>query len=206
MSAPEPAGVAVAGRVTVLGPDDDVVAALGERPHRVLVAGTSGSGKTTLAVRLAAAWDLPHTEIDALFHGPGWEPRPQFLDEVRALVASDRWVTEYQYPAALPLLVERAQLLVWLDLPVAVVMRQVVRRTVRRRLRRVELWNGNIEPSLWTFLTDDEHIVRWAWRTRRRLADLPERLVQEAPHLVVVRLRSRREIERWVATQAPEVR
>ncbi|WP_346276153.1 hypothetical protein [Pseudonocardia sp.] len=37
---------------------------------------------------------------------------------------------------------------------------QLVRRTVRRRLHRVELWNGNIEPPLWTVFTDREHILR----------------------------------------------
>jgi adenylate kinase family enzyme len=215
MSGPDPATAGVAGehpgrtgpaRGTVLGPDDGVVAALGERPHRVLVAGTSGAGKTTLAGRLAALWDLRYTELDGLYHGPGWTPRPQFLDDVRALVASDRWVSEYQYTVARPLLAERAQLLVWLDLPVPVVMHQVVRRTVRRSLRRLELWNGNVEPPLWTLLTDDDHILRWAWQTRRKLADLPERLAREAPHLVIVRLRSRREVERWVALQAAEAR
>jgi adenylate kinase family enzyme len=222
MSAPEQApagstggpGPAVGGRreepvpappVTVLGPDDDVAAALGERPRRVVVAGTSGSGKTTLAGRLAAVWGIPHTELDGLYHGPGWHPRPQFLDEVRALVAADRWVTEFQYAPARPLLAERAQVLVWLDLSVPVVMRQVVRRTVRRRLRRVELWNGNLEPPLWTLLTSSDHILRWAWRTRHKLAGLPERLAREAPHLVVVRLRSRREVDRWVAAQAASV-
>jgi adenylate kinase family enzyme len=216
MSAPEPVRAGRAGapavddapasRGALLGPDDDVVAALGERPRRVAVAGTSGAGKTTLAGRLAALWDLPYTELDGLYHGTGWTPRPQFLDDVRDVVASDRWVTEFQYTVARPLLAERAQLLVWLDLPVAVVMRQVVRRTLRRRLRRVELWHGNVEPPLWTFLTDTDHIVRWAWRTRHKLADLPERLAQEAPHVVVVRLRSRRDVERWVAAQAAQVR
>ena len=45
-------------------------------------------------------------------------------------------------------------------------MRQIVPRTLHRRLRRVELWNGNIEPPLWTILTRRDHILRWAWRTR----------------------------------------
>jgi adenylate kinase family enzyme len=39
---------------------------------RVSILGTSGSGKTTLARRLAAALDLPHLELDAVFHQPGW--------------------------------------------------------------------------------------------------------------------------------------
>jgi hypothetical protein len=48
--------------------------------------------------------------------------------------------------------------MLWLDLPRALIMWQVVGRTVRRRLARQVLWNGNIEPPLWTLLTDrDPH-------------------------------------------------
>jgi hypothetical protein len=76
-------------------------------------------------------------------------------------------------------------------------MHRVIRRTLRRRVRREVLWNGNQEPPLRTFFTDDEHIVRWAWSTRSSLRGLDERLASEAPHLVVVRLRSRAQVEDW---------
>ncbi|MCK9794265.1 AAA family ATPase [Isoptericola sp. 4D.3] len=168
------------------------------RARRILVAGTSGSGKTTLAGRVSAALDLPYTELDGLHHGPGWTPRPEFEDDVRAVVAQDAWVSEWQYGAVRPLLLERAQLLVWLDLPVPVVLWQVVTRTVRRRVRRTELWNGNVEPPLRTVFSDRDHIVRWAWRTRHKLRGLDRRLAVEAPHLQVVRLRSRHDVHRWV--------
>ena len=48
------------------------------RPHRILVAGTSGAGKTTVAAALSARLGIPHTDIDGLYHGPGWTPRPEF--------------------------------------------------------------------------------------------------------------------------------
>jgi len=169
------------------------------RPRRVLVAGTSGAGKTTLAARLGRLWDLPHVEIDALFHGPDWTPRPEFTDDVRRFADQDRWVTEWQYPSARALLAERADLLVWLDLPRRTVLRQVVRRTLRRRLGRQRLWNGNIEPPLRTFLTDPDHIVRWAWRTHRSNAERVHALAAARPELVVVRLTGRRQAGRWLA-------
>jgi len=167
-------------------------------PRRILVAGTSGAGKTTLAGRVSAVLGLPYTELDSLHHGPGWTPRPEFEADVRTIAAQDAWVSEWQYPAARPLLLERAELLVWLDLPVPVVMTRVVRRTLRRRLRRIELWNGNVEPPLWTVFTSDDHILRWAWRTRHKYRGLGERLAAEAPHVQVVRLRRRRAGDRWV--------
>ena len=172
-------------------------------PRRILVAGTSGAGKTTLAGRLSRVLGVPHTELDALHHGPRWTPRPEFEDDARALAASDAWVTEWQYRRVRPLLLERAELLVWLDLPVRVVMRQVTARTVRRRRERTVLWNGNVEPPLRTFLYDPDHIVRWAWRTRHKLRGLDVRLAEEAPHLRVVRLRSHEETDAWVASLTP---
>ena len=41
---------------------------------RVSIVGNAGSGKSTLAQALAACLDVPHIELDALFHQPGWQP------------------------------------------------------------------------------------------------------------------------------------
>ena len=180
--------------VPLLGPDDP----LPVRPRRVLVAGSSGSGKTTVAVRLAEVLGVPRFELDALFHGPGWVPRPTFEAEVRALAAGPSWVTEWQYAAVRAPLAARADLLVWLDLPRHRVMRQVAARTLRRRLRRTELWNGNREPPLRTILTDPEHIVRWAWNTHHRTGERVAGLRAERPELPIVRLRGRREVDDWL--------
>jgi adenylate kinase family enzyme len=178
----------------VLGPHDP----LPRRPHRVLVAGTSGAGKTTLARAVAGVLGVPHTEIDALYHGAGWVPRPSFEADVAAFTAGPAWVTEWQYPSVRELLADRADLLVWLDLPLRTVLRQVVVRTLRRRLGRQVLWNGNLEPPLRTFLTDREHIVRWAWSSHRPTGERVRAVERSRGQLVVVRLRSRREARRWV--------
>jgi len=173
---------------------------LPRRPRRIVIAGVSGTGKTTLAQRIAPIAGTPHTEIDGLYHGRDWVPRAQFLDDVRALVARDAWTTEWQYAAARPILAENADLLVWLDLPfLTTTLPRVIRRTLRRRLRREELWNGNVEPPLRSFFSDPEHIVRWAIRTRNKYRDRMPHLEARWPHLAVVRLRSTREVDAWLA-------
>lgn len=171
-------------------------------PQRVLVAGTSGSGKSTLARRVGELLDLPYVELDALHHGPGWTPRPAFATEVEEFSAGDRWVCEWQYDVK-PLLAARADTLVWLDLPFPVTLARVVRRTVRRRLHREVLWNGNVEAPLHTFLTDREHIVRWAISSRHA-AEVNVLAAREVcPHLDVVRLRSPGEVRSWLARRTP---
>ena len=167
---------------------------------RVIVAGISGSGKTTLATAIAARCELPYAEIDALFHGPGWVPRPEFLDDVERFAAQERWVTEWQYDQVRDLLASRATMLVWLDVPRRVALRQVIRRTVARRLGRIELWNGNREQPLRELLTDRDHIIRWTWNQFHPNRARVEQAIVEHPHLDIVVLRTRREQRAWLAS------
>lgn len=182
--------------------------ALPSRPRRVLVAGTSGAGKTTLATLVAQSWRLPRVELDALHHGQNWQPRPTFVSEVEAFVEQQCWVTEWQYTAKLgDILHSRADCVLWLDHPRRLVMRQVIGRTLVRRIHRVHLWNGNVEPPLWTVFTDRDHVIRWAWRTQggpgERVAAL---LKQRGSDVVVVRLRGRRQVARWASRNLGDYR
>src|SRR5690606_38041036 len=127
--------------------------------RKIIVAGTSGAGKTSMAADLAGLLGVRHVEIDGLFHGPGWKPRPGVEAGVRAFGASEAWGTEWPYSAVRPLLAARADTLVWLDYPRWVVMWRVSLRTVRRRLRGEILWNGNLEAPLHTVFLNEEHIV-----------------------------------------------
>ncbi|TQM45218.1 AAA family ATPase [Pseudonocardia cypriaca] len=173
---------------------------LPHHPRRVLVAGCSGAGKSTLAAALAGRLGIPYHELDALRHGAEWVPRAEFEADVAAFAATERWVTEWQGGSVRPLLLARADLVVWLDLPRWRVFSQLLRRTVHRRLHRTELWNGNVEPPLWTFVTDPEHVLRWAWSSYRRNRHRMRELLAGGAAPPVVRLRSRREIRRWLAS------
>ena len=175
-----------------------MASAYNRRMRRILVAGVSGVGKTTLATRISQATGIPHTEIDALQHGENWTPRETFRDDVERFTRASAWITEWQYREVRPLLAERADTLVWLDLPTPLVMSRVIRRTFRRRLRREELWNGNIESPLWTFFTEPDHIIRWAWRTRKVWSSHVAEAAAAHPDLQVIRLRSSVEVEGWL--------
>lgn len=181
--------------------DDVPASARTSLPRRILVAGSAGSGKSTLAGELSIRLGLPYTELDSLYHGPDWTPRDGFRRDVEKIVAADAWVSEWQYTPVRPLLLERAELLIALDYSRARVMTRVIRRTLRRRLGRIELWNGNREPPLRTILRDEDHIIRWAWRmfehNRRRMRALFD---SPPPGVVVRRFRSPREAEEWMRT------
>ncbi|MCW2784098.1 MAG: hypothetical protein JWP74_615 [Marmoricola sp.] len=180
----------------LLGPDDLLPLA----PRRVLISGSSGSGKSTLARALATDLGLPYAEIDGLYHGPSWVPRPEFLDDVRSLAAQECWVSEWQYVEARPILLAHCDLVIWLDFPRRTSVARVVRRTLSRRFRRTELWNGNREGPLSRILIDPEHIIRWAWTSHPRTAERVWAALEADPELPVVRLRNPRELARWRAT------
>lgn len=175
-------------------------------PRRVLVAGVTGSGKTTLSGRVARLWELRHVEIDGLFHGPNWTPRPQFIDDVREFAAEDRWVTEWQYTSkgTDAILAPRAELVVWLDYPYRVVRSRLLRRTIGRSILRTRMWNGNVEKPIWRMFrgAPEENILAWQTATLKKWAERMPVAAAEFPHLVIVRLRHPREAERWLRAQA----
>ncbi len=171
-------------------------------PRRVLVAGVSGVGKTTLAARVSAVIHAPHTEIDALYHGPNWVPRDSFVTDVESFTAEDAWVTEWQYSLVRPLLASRADTLLWLDFPFRVALWRLITRTVRRSRAGVELWNGNVEPPLRTILVDKDHIIRWGIRTYRTFTSRIPALERDYPELRIVRFRSQHDVNLWLARLA----
>jgi len=69
-------------------------------------------------------------------------------ERVSFATEGDDWVTDSTYHSVLGnLVVDRSDVLVWLDLPVPLVMWRLIRRTHVRKRDRTELWNGNLEPG-----------------------------------------------------------
>ncbi len=170
--------------------------------ERIAVHGASGSGKTTLATTLAARLGLERTELDALFHQPGWTtlPTEAFRDRVSRVVAGERWVVDGNYRQVRDLVWARADLIVVLDPPRRTVMRQLLTRTVVRGATRRELWNTNRESLRNLVSRDaDRNVVLWSWRTMHRYhGEVQSEARQEAPHARLAVVHDRRAAERLV--------
>lgn len=166
---------------------------------RVNVKGSSGSGKSTFARRLAAKLDVPYVELDALHHGPSWsEPTAaEFQARVRPIVEREAWVIDGNYEPKLgDLVLREADLVVWLDLPLALKLRRLWRRTRHRIRDDVELWSGNRESWKGAFWGRESLFV-WAIRSHFRHRHTFPRCV---PPDRLVRLRSPAEARRWLET------
>jgi adenylate kinase family enzyme len=139
--------------------------------QRISVVGNSGSGKTTIARGLAAALGIPHLELDAVFHQPGWQPleTSEFRRIVSEFTAGPCWVVDGNYSKVRDLIWGRADTVIWADPPRHRVMRRLLWRTLRRMATRAELWNGNREPWSNMFRLDPEKsILAWAWTSHAR--------------------------------------
>jgi adenylate kinase family enzyme len=164
-----------------------------------VIASASSSGKTTVGRTLASRLDVPFVELDALNHGPGWTEATgeELRARVEPIVAGDAWVIDGGYRNKLgDLVLAAADTVVWLDLPRREWVPRLVRRTIRRIVRREELWSGNRETICNAFLRRDG-LLQFAWRTYGvRRATYPAELAR----FHVVRLRSQREVDEWLSS------
>lgn len=171
--------------------------------RRISVVGCSGAGKTTLSRRLAQQLGYRHIELDALYHQPGWQPlaSEEFQQSVAEATRGDGWVVEGNYSAVRPQILEQADLVIWLDLPRASVMGQLIPRTLKRIALRQPLWNGNRERWSNLFsLRPEQSILMWAWTRYAIYRQRYDEEMRSAPaHRRYLRLDSRQAIEDFLA-------
>ena len=91
------------------------------------------------------------------------------------------------------LVLDRADLVVWLDPPLRTVLWRVLRRTVRRVRTGDELWSGNRETWRNALLSRDS-LVLWAIKTHGRFR---RRAPANLARRNAVRLRSAAEVDAW---------
>jgi adenylate kinase family enzyme len=169
-------------------------------PPKIAVVGTTCSGKTTVARRLSEQHGVPHIELDALHWGPNWsEPsRADFRARVEEALTPDGWVADGGYHGKLGgLVLERADLVVWLDPPLRTIVARLSARTLRRIHGGEELWGGNRETWRGAFLSRNS-LFLWALKTHRPRR---QRYEQRLARFEVLRLRSAAETDAWLAKQ-----
>jgi adenylate kinase family enzyme len=166
--------------------------------QRIMIVGQPGSGKSTLARAMREITGLPVFHIDHIHWQPGWVERPR--DEKTALCkaveAREAWIFEGGHSVTWANRLRRAEMLVWLDLPVGLRLWRIVKRTF--------FWMGRARPDLPEGCPEGFHretlpFWRYVWRTRRSARDRILRLVESAgPDKRIVHLQSPRKVRAFL--------
>ncbi|BAN02678.1 hypothetical protein YM304_23640 [Ilumatobacter coccineus YM16-304] len=171
--------------------------------RRVVVVGAPGSGKSTVAAVLAERLGAAHIELDELFHRPDWAPTPtpEFRAKVAAAIDVPRWVVAGNYVVTADLTHARADTIVWLDLGRRHTIPRVAKRSIRRAVRREQLWNGNRE-RLRDVLHPKRSMIAEAWNVHRAHRAKFEQLSTTPlwAHADVHRFRTPSEVTEWLAS------
>jgi adenylate kinase family enzyme len=169
--------------------------------ERILVIGPTGSGKTTVAGVLSSASGLPHIELDRLRYERDWQEVPinEFRDRVVALAQADSWIIDGNYSAVRELTWKRADLVVWLDYSLPVILRRLLVRTARRIVTARDVGNENREQL--RRVLGRRSIILWAIRSHSPLRKEYEITIAALHSNVpfIVRHRSPKETNVWLS-------
>lgn len=155
-------------------------------PRRVVLLGPGGAGKTTFGGRLAERLGARFICLDAIWPTCGGDAAAFRLAMTEAH-AGEAWVSDGNFAlATFDLRLPRADLVIWLEPP----KRLCIWRAVTRTLRRGEPHRPR----------DIGKVLRFIWNFDRVNRPRIEALrLEHGPGAAVVRLRSRKEVDAFLA-------
>ncbi len=167
---------------------------------RIAIVGCSGGGKSTLARAMGERLALPVTHLDNLFWKPGWtESRlEEFRPKVEAAAGEARWIIEGNFTSASALRFNRADTIIWIDLPIWLCLwRALARMLFSFGRRRADLSPGCPERFDLAF-----YAYIWNWN-RVTAPKMARALAELAPTARLIRLASDRQKAAFLITLGP---
>lgn len=167
--------------------------------------GSTGSGKTHLARRLSRQLNLPLIELDKLSQASAPDtgaPDRAFAKAVAAAVQQDCWIIDGHYRQIRQLVWDRADLVILLDYPLIVIIRQLWRRYLakRQQLHGAGGQHPDAAPPV-------QRSASWRKRLRRLIKTVAERreyrrlLAQiDNPEVQLKRFTNAAALEAWLKT------
>lgn len=163
--------------------------------RRIMIVGGPGSGKSWVSRRLRQISGLPVHHMDHIHWLPGWVERDNLEKDMltREIHARDAWIFEGGHSRTYRERAARAELLVWLDLPVGLRIRRVLWRAIRH--------NGRVRPDMAegcpeAFGRQTVDFLRFIWRTRETARQAVRRVTDAPPDgLRIAHLRSQTDVD-----------
>jgi adenylate kinase family enzyme len=164
--------------------------------RRVLVIGSGGSGKSTVSAKLGELLNLEVNHLDKFFWSPGWvEPaRDEWIKTVTELADRDSWIMDGNYSGTLELRLQKADTIVFLDLPRVLCLWRIMKRFfLYRNGTRPDMAEGCRESLNLEF-------VEWVWNYPRRSRPKVVKLLQQhADGKQIFWLHSRSDVKQFLS-------
>lgn len=169
---------------------------------RINVVGSACSGKTTASRSICESLGLQHVELDVLYRGPRIEPVSDlvFTERVRAAVEAETWLIDGDRASVRHLIWDRAQAIIWLDYRLEIVLARYFRRTISRRKTPNAVWPETGSNEGWRRMLRRGSLLRVILATHNLRRRELEREIEDHGHLTVFRIRSPRQLRRWLRT------
>jgi len=166
--------------------------------RRIIVTGLAGSGKSTLSVALAARTGVPLVHLDLHFWKPGWvaPSGAEWRQKQRDVLGGDAWIADGNYHETLDLRLERADTVLFLDLP-------WWRCSFRALLRGFRMWGElpeGCDYTRWRRWRDEWSLAVRIWRENRSQPEIERKIIsQHGSHVALHVLSSSREVRELLA-------
>jgi adenylate kinase family enzyme len=161
---------------------------------RIVIVGCGGSGKSHLARLLGVTLGITPVHLDGLYYDAAWQPldKDEFADLQRELVTAPRWIIDGNYASSLPIRLQAADTVIFMDLPSWACLWGILRRRLRH--------GGGQHRDLGVYDRITWEFLRYVSGYRRTMAPRVQTLIADhAGNAQVVVLRSRRAASRYVA-------
>jgi adenylate kinase family enzyme len=163
---------------------------------RIAIIGCVGSGKSRLARILGATLGITPVHLDGSYFGRDWKPldKERFGVLQREMVAAPRWITDDNYVSSLPVRLEAAHTVIFLNLPAWACLWGIIGRRLRHHGCQHDAIG--VDKITWDF-------IRYIAGYRKQMAPRVRQLIAgHARDAQVVVLRSRHAARRYLADVA----
>ena len=169
------------------------------RMKRIMVIGISaGVGKSTFARSLGEAIEYEVYHLDALYWRSGWveAPKEEFRSAQKKIADMEEWIIEGGYSHTYDIRTDRADTVIYLELPLHVCLFRVVKRWFTYRGQtRPDIGEGCLEKIDWAF-------IKFIWTTyyprKRNMAERLQKFQSVGPNKRIIELKSKREIKSFL--------
>lgn len=158
---------------------------------KILIIGIVASGKTTLAKRLSEENDIKYYEIDSIVHDDVKGRKrtdKQQQDIIKEIDNNDNWIIEGVLRKNLYNLLNKANKIIYLDIPLKKRKRRILKRYIKQKLK---LEKCNYKPNIKML----KKMYNWTENFEKSKAEFEEMLSGYSSKLDI--LRSEKEIKNY---------